>query len=105
MFDSNNSVSAEKAAEQRLLEEELNLQANLLKKENEKAAHKQELFPEVEDPMAELPHLKDGTMAAMALGQRNLFMMEEALFEENVSETILFCSILALVMFAPQFLN
>jgi hypothetical protein len=104
IFDRNNAVSAEKETGRRLMEEELNLQLNLLKKENKEATHKRELFPEVEEPMAELPHLKDGTMMAKAVEQKNIFMLEESFFEENVIETIAFCSILAFLMISPQLL-
>ena len=85
------------------MEQELDLQLTLLKKDLEKE-NTATLFPEVEDSMAELPHLKDGTMAAKGIDQEKLFMLEETFFEENVAETILFCAILAVLMIAPQFI-
>lgn len=93
-----NPVNKEREMEQLLLEEELENQLALLKKEKPKAT----LFPEVEDPMEQLPHLKDGTMAAIGAQEQKLFMLEEAFLEENVAETIAFCTILAILMIAPQ---
>lgn len=105
MFDRTNAVNAEHAAEQRLWEQELDLQLNLLKSDLEQESRKSTLFPEVEDGMDELPHLKDGTMAAKGVEQQKLFIFEEAFLEENVLETIAFCTILAVLMFAPQIIG
>ncbi|CAB9496194.1 expressed unknown protein [Seminavis robusta] len=108
MFDRNSVVSAEKAAEQRLIEQELDLQLSLLKKDLEEATPEQSLFPDmtmfpdVEEPIEELPHLKDNTMAAKGVADQKLFIFEEAFLEENVLETLAFCAVLALVMVAPQ---
>jgi len=99
MFDHTNTINAEKAAEQRLWEQELDLQLALLKKED---THNVNLFPEVEDSMKELPHLKDGTLTDEIKKQEKLFFLEENFLEENVLETIAFCGILAVLMMAPQ---
>jgi hypothetical protein len=100
MFDRNNVINAEHATEQRLWEEELDLQLSLLKKHD--SSHDMNLFPEVEDAMVELPHLKDGTLAQKGVEQEKLFFLEEAFLEENVVETIAFCTVLALLMLAPN---
>ena len=102
MFDRSNVINNEKATEQRLIEEELDLQLSLLKKKTKEETHDVNLFPEVEDAMQELPHLKDGTMAQKVAEKEKLFFMEEAFLEENVLETIGFCAVLALLMFAPN---
>ena len=101
------------ATEQRLLEQELDLQLALLQKDLKEASPEAKLFPEdtmtkfpeVEEPMVELPHLKDGTLSAKGVQEKQLFIVEEAFFEENVLETIAFCSILAMIMLAPQLIS
>ena len=97
-----NVVSNEKATEQRLLEQELDLQLSLLKKNIKDSTRDVNLFPEIEDSMEELPHLKDGTLAQEVAEQKKLFFLEEAFLEENVLETVGFCAVLALLMFAPN---
>jgi hypothetical protein len=96
------------------MEQELDLQLALLKNDLEEATPEAKLFPEtytmnmfpeVEEPMVELPHLKDGTMAAKGVQDKKLFIFEEAFFEENVLETIAFCAILSIIMLAPQLLH
>jgi hypothetical protein len=113
IFDRSNVINAEKATEQRLMEQELDLQLTLLKKGLEEATPESKLFPgnsmnmfpEVEDPMVELPHLKDGTLSAKGVQDKKLFIFEEAFFEENVLETIAFCAVLAVIMLAPQIIR
>lgn len=112
MFDRSNVINAEKATEQRLMEQELDLQLALLRNDLKEATPESKLFPEtytmfpeVEDPMVELPHLKDGTMSAKGVQDKKLFIFEEAFFEENVLETIAFCTILGVIMLVPQLLN
>jgi len=80
-----------------MLEEELSLQLSLLKKETPPAT----LFPEVEDPMEQLPHLKDGTVAANLRGQERQFVMD-TLIEEEVLESFAICGLIAMIMFAPN---
>ena len=94
-----NAVTAEQATEQRLLEKELDLQLALLKKEVKTDST---LFPD--EMVEDLPHLKDGSMAVKGVEPQDLYM-KEAFFEENVLETVAFCSILAVLMVAPQLLH
>ena len=107
-----NAVTGEQAAEQRLMEQELDLQLNLLKK---KTKSDSKLFPD--EMVTDLPHLKDGssssssTAAAAAVQQESPsakpddFYMKELFMEENVLETIAFCSILFILMMAPNILH
>jgi hypothetical protein len=93
--------------EHRLLEEELDLQLSLLKDEEE--MHKASLFPEVEDQMEELPHLKDGTLSAhdqeiIHKAQLEL-ALEESVMEESVLEAAVICGMIALLFVVPQLIN
>jgi len=112
MFSNPSSTTATKAwedsIEHRLVEEELDLQLSMLK-DHEKEQHSPDLFPEVESPMTELPHLKDGTeeahtnevvhKAEVALAQA------ETVMEESTLEAVALCSVIALALFAPTLLN
>jgi hypothetical protein len=90
--------------EEKVFEEEISLQLSLLQDE----APPDYLFPEVEDEMEDLPHLKDGTVAAKVKKElereRNIMMVEE-LAEEGVLESLAICGLLGLIMLAPQFLG
>ena len=100
-----NAVTGEQAAEQRLMEQELDLQLRLLKKENKKSSSK--LFPD--EMVTDLPHLRDdgpiGTAAYQQKSKSDDFYMKELLMEENVIETVAFCSFLAVLMMAPNILQ
>lgn len=93
----------------RILEEELELQLNLLQTETPDPS----LFPEDEDEMAVLPHLKDGAKKkkenpvlhkaedlvheaeVMAIGK-------ESLLDEETMETMVICLAIAGLIFLPQ---
>ena len=91
----------EDAFQHSLMEEELDLQLHLLREETPNPS----LFPEVEDSMPELPHLKDGTTLDKTkknIEKKNeIFFMEE-LMEEGVLESLAFCGLIGLIAFAPQ---
>eukprot|EP00980_Cylindrotheca_fusiformis_P010033 scaffold2214_cov139-Cylindrotheca_fusiformis.AAC.30 len=99
-----NSEAPEGIFEEKVFEEEISLQLNLLQDE----APPNYLFPEVEDEMDALPHLKDGTISAKAKKEiekeRNLMVMEE-LAEEGVLESIAICGLLGMMMLAPTLLG
>jgi hypothetical protein len=92
--------------EHHVLEEELDLQLAMLKHEESKAGLSI-LFPEVEEPMDELPHLKDNTVskhnADVVHKAEESLAMAETVLEENVLETIAVCGAIVLVWFAPHF--
>lgn len=102
VFERSSVSNNDKVVEQRIMEQELDLQLSLLKKDMEEETRHINLFPEVEDSMEELPHLKDGTMAQKVAKQEEFLFVEGELFEENVLETLAFCGVLALLMFAPN---
>jgi len=87
-----------------MLEEELSLQLSLLQDQTPPAT----LFPEVEEPMIELPHLKDGTASSAAANvvemEQKIFQLEE-MFEEGTLESLAFCGLIALAFVVPQLLN
>lgn len=90
--------------EDKVFEEELALQLNLLHEDTPPSY----LFPEVEDEMEALPHLKDGTVAAKVkrgLEQERKVMMVEELAEEGVLESLAICALLGVMMLAPQFIG
>jgi len=95
------STALEDIFEEKLFEDELSLQVSLLDKE----APKSYLFPEVEEEMDDLPHLKDGTVAISVKNsidkEKNILMMEE-LAEEGVLESLAICGLLGIMMFGPQ---
>lgn len=101
-----NAVTGEQATEQRLMEQELDLQLNLLKRETKSTS---QLFPD--EMVTDLPHLKGGSAAVVPQQETNPsakpddFYMKELFMEENVIETIAFCSFLALLMVAPNILR
>jgi hypothetical protein len=86
--------------QEHLLEEELTMQLNLLQDEMPPAY----LFPEVEDPMEELPHLKDGTVAARVKEDETAHYFEE-LAEEGVLESLAICGLIGMLMLAPALLQ
>ena len=96
------NAAPEDLFEEKVFEEELALQLNLLQEE----APPSYLFPEVEDAMEDLPHLKDGTAAQRAKlsakKEQNIMMIEE-LAEEGVLDSLAICALLGFLMFAPQF--
>lgn len=97
LFDS--AVSDEKAKEQRLMEANLDLQLALLKKATKTDSS---LFPD--EMVKDLPHLKSGSVAANMVQPKDVYF-QEAFLDENVLETIAFCSVLAIVMVVPQLLH
>ena len=98
LFGIDSGVQApEDVFEHRLMEEELTLQLQLLNEQMPPAT----LFPEVEEPMAELPHLKDGTVEDIVKKEERILFFEE-LVEEGVVESLLFCGLIALAVLAPQ---
>jgi hypothetical protein len=86
----------EDISKEHFLEDELTLQLNLLQKEMPPAY----LFPEVEDPMVELPHLKDGSVAARLKEDETAHVFEE-LAEEGVLESLAICGLIGMLMLAP----
>ncbi|CAJ1934318.1 unnamed protein product [Cylindrotheca closterium] len=95
------SGAPEAIFEEKIFEDELDLQLSLLENEVPKSY----LFPEVEEEMDDLPHLKDGTVAASLKKsvekEKNILLFEE-LAEEGVLESLAICGFLGLVAFAPQ---
>lgn len=97
----------EESLEHRLLEEELDLQLAMLKDHEEMTFST--LFPEVEAPMEELPHLKDNTKYAHdkeAIHKAELALaLEETVLEESVLEAAALCAVVALMILVPQILH
>jgi hypothetical protein len=95
------TISApEDTFEQRLIEQELSLQLNLLQEEMPPSY----LFPEaVEGPMEELPHLTDGTVAAKVKKEEQSMVLG-FLMEEEVLESLAICALIGALMMAPQVL-
>lgn len=95
------SAAPEAIFEEKVFEEELDLQLSLLQDEVPKSY----LFPEVEEEMEDLPHLKDGTLTASVKKsmekEKNILFFEE-LAEEGVFESLAICGFLGICMFAPQ---
>jgi hypothetical protein len=102
--DFSDSGAPENLTEEKVFEEEISLQLSLLEDEAPPAY----LFPEIEDEMADLPHLKDGTVDANVKKElereRNILMVDE-LAEEGVLDSLAICVLLGLVMLAPQLLG
>lgn len=95
------SPNPETLYEEKIFEEELDLQLSLLQDEVPESY----LFPEVEEEMEDLPHLKDGTAAASVqetIDKENKILLFEELAEEGVIESLAICGFLGLMMFAPQ---
>lgn len=103
----------EDSIEHRLLEEELELQLNMLKDHEKQEMRKRKsqpnLFPEVESPMEELPHLKDDTEEAHTkdvVHKAELALaLEETVMEESVLEAAAMCGAIALMVLVPHLLN
>lgn len=95
-------TAPEAAFETRLVEEELALQLDLLREETPKPY----LFPKIEEPMIELPHLKDGdTAAALKVQKGTQNAVLEEMVEEGVFDSLAICALLGAVMFVPQLLH
>lgn len=99
-----NLVFADKEApedlfQERFIEDELELQLNLLQEEFPPAY----LFPEVEEPMAQLPHLKDGTLEAKVKEDEKIHVFEE-MAEEGIFDSLAICALIGALMLAPQLL-
>lgn len=67
------------------------------------------LFPEVEDKMAELPHLKDHTQSSavekvLHEAEHDLALAESVL-EESTLETLAMCSVVLALIVLPQFVH
>ena len=88
-----------------IMEEELELQLNLLKAETPDPS----LFPEVEEKMAELPHLKDDTVSKKAedfVHQAELVALEqESILDEETLEAAAICLVIAGLLFLPQLVH
>jgi hypothetical protein len=91
----------EEAFQHQLMEDELELQLDLL----QRATPSPTLFPEVEDNMAELPHLKDVPSSAKAKtiieDSKSLAVVEE-LIEDGMMESLAICAMIGLLVLAPQ---
>jgi hypothetical protein len=93
------------ALEDLVLEEELDMQLKMLKQETPDAS----LFPEVEDKMAELPHLKDQTRSSavekvLHEAEHDLAIAESVL-EESTLETLAMCSVVLGLIILPRFVH
>ena len=100
----------EESLEHRLLEEELDLQLSMLRDQNDLLqSGNPNLFPEVEEPMEELPHLKDRTHydeEKKALEKAELALaLEETVLEESNLEAIALCACIAAVLLFPTLLH
>jgi hypothetical protein len=100
----------EESLEHRLLEEELDLQLSMLRDENDfLKSGNPNLFPEVEEPMEELPHLKDHTHTGdekKAIETAELALaLEETVLEESNLEAIALCACIAAVLLFPTLLH
>jgi hypothetical protein len=90
----------EDAFQTRMIEEEIALQINLLQQEMPPST----LFPEAA-PMAELPHQHESVeLAEMVKHEEEYFLLEE-LAEEGVIDSLAICALIAVLIFAPQFLQ
>lgn len=98
----------EESLDHRLLEEELDLQLSMLK-DHQDANKDSSLFPEVEAPMEELPHLKDQALASktedLVHQAEATLAMEETVLEESTLEGTAICGLIALIAFAPNILH
>jgi len=111
LFGDIGRVETEKELEHHLLEEELTLQLQLLQDEMPPTtlfadiAKDFKMFPEVEDKMPELPHLKDGTTAALARKSiqehQNQFWFDK-MMEEGIVESLAFCALIAMAWAIPN---
>jgi hypothetical protein len=106
------SNAPEDAFETRRIEEELSTQLNLLKEEMPKSY----LFPEIEEPMVELPHLKDYTAAALKVEGDTAAALElkredvqnhvvEEMMEEGFFDSLAICALIGMLFFVPQLLQ
>ena len=91
----------EELFESRILEEELQLQLNLLQEEKPKAY----LFPEVEEPMIELPHLKEDTAAALKVKELSQNHVLEEMMEDGFFDSLAICGLIGFLMLTPQLLQ
>ena len=88
-----------------VMEEELELQLGLLSDITPDPV----LFPEVEDEMEELPHLKDHTMSHKVEDAvhraENALVMQETVMEESNLETMAICLVVLGMALGPQLLT
>ncbi len=94
-------TAPEQIFEEKVLEDELSLQLNLLHDEFPDPY----LFPQTveADEMIELLHMADGTPAAKLDEEQKVALWEE-LVEEGVLESLAICTMIGVLMMAPQFL-
>jgi hypothetical protein len=94
--------------EDRLLEEELDLQLGLLQ-EHEVLQTSRDLFPEVQPPMKELPHLKDETQFShdeeVIHNGNRVLALDETILEESILETAAICLAIGALWFVPHLLD
>jgi hypothetical protein len=100
----------EDSLEHRLLEEELDLQLSMLRDANEvHLENGPNLFPEVEEPMAELPHLKDHTSfqhdKEVVEAAEVIEALEETVLEESNLEAIVVCACIGALLLFPHLLQ
>ena len=108
-----------------VLEEELELQLNLLRDEIESTSttNEAELFPQVEEPMTELPHLKDKQVKeshtleedtaevihvvedVLHHMEHSVALQEPALMEESNLETLAMCAVILALALVPEILH
>ena len=97
-----NTYPASESLEHLVLEEELEAQLKMLKAETPDP----NLFPEVEDDMEQLPHLKDDTLSKKAqkvVHDAELMALEqESVMDEETMETVMICSVIAGLVLLPQ---
>jgi hypothetical protein len=63
------------------------------------------LFPEIEEPMVELPHLKEDTVAALKVKEVAKTNALEEMKEEGFFDSLAICGLIGVLMFAPQLLK
>ena len=119
--------TTKEAMEHLVLEEELELQLNLLRDEIESSStsttNEAELFPQVEEPMTELPHFKDKQVkeshtleedAAEVIHavedvlhhmEHSVALQEPALMEESNLETLAMCAVILALALVPEILH
>jgi hypothetical protein len=93
-------TAPEEIFEEKILEDELNLQLNLLQEEFPDPY----LFPQTlgsDGMIEEFPHMRDGTSAEKLEDDKKVAFWEE-MAEEGVLESVAICSIIGLLMFGPQ---
>jgi hypothetical protein len=106
IFSGDNAITApEEIFEERVLEDELNVQLNLLQDQFPDPY----LFPQVVEKQADdlkesLPHLKDGIPSVEKVKEEQNIALFEEMAEEGVFESLAICGIIGLLMMAPQFM-